>query len=57
VFDESSEYVYEPVPDPPEPVRATVLLLGLNAELSDERLTAFCVACVIAKVTLARVIV
>jgi hypothetical protein len=39
-FDESRAYPYEPVPVPPDPVKITVLLLGLKAALNEERLTA-----------------
>lgn len=56
VFERSRAYPYEPVPEPPDPVSVAVLLLGLYAELSDERLTAVCVACVIENVTEAKVI-
>ena len=44
------------MPVPPDPVRETVLLLGLNAALSDERLTADWAAFVTVKDSDARVI-
>jgi hypothetical protein len=41
---------------PPVPVNETVLLLGVNIELSEERVTAACVALVIEKLTEVKVI-
>jgi hypothetical protein len=44
------------VPVPPVPVNETVLLLGVNIELIEERVTAACVALVIEKLTEVKVI-